>query len=150
MRSEGNAVQLRTGNATCKCGGHQLRLKDQIWESEPTTAEETKEHKQQEKLRTFWKLRQEGEKMTSTITFLHCIMHLTYFLLRFEWEMSPFGQGEYPEMGSMGVGIKGYKPVLPAQLYFLIHGEGTRFALSSQSHRRMNSSCPTDHDGDKR
>lgn len=87
MRSEGNAVQLRTGNATCKCGGHQLRLKDQIWESEPTTAEETKEHKQQEKLRTFWKLRQEGEKMTSTITFLHCIMHLTYFLLRFEWEI---------------------------------------------------------------
>jgi hypothetical protein len=37
-----------------------------------------------------------------------------HFLLRFEWEMSPgepFGQGKYPEMGSMGVGVEGYKPI---------------------------------------
>lgn len=33
-------VQLRTGNMTHGCEGHQLRLKEKIWESEPTIAEE--------------------------------------------------------------------------------------------------------------
>lgn len=57
-------VQLRTGNMTYRREGHQLRLKEKIWESEPTIAEERsqKEHKQQEKAKTILEMEATGRQ----------------------------------------------------------------------------------------
>lgn len=57
-------VQLKTGNTTHGHEGHQLRLKEKIWESEPTIAEERtqKEHKHQEKAKNILEMEATGRQ----------------------------------------------------------------------------------------